>query len=90
MSQYNYKDELKLKSSDYSFSEQMQKDAMNDVWRRKEGLWTLLSAACDDAAKQFYEHLDSYANDILDLETCNIHSLKSIAKSADFTKLQFG
>jgi hypothetical protein len=87
MSQYNYKDELKLKSSNYSFSEQMQKDAMNDFWRRKEGLWTLLSAACDDAAKQFYEHLDSYANDILDLETCNIHSLKSIAKSVDLNFL---
>jgi hypothetical protein len=83
MSDYNFRDELKLKSSTYSFSEQMQHDALNDFWKRKEGLWTLLSAACDDAAKKYFEHMESYATDFLDIETCNIHALKSIAKSVD-------
>ena len=75
--------ELKSVHSDYNFAEQMQHDSINQLWRNKVGLWTLLSAACNDAAQECYEHIQNYTNKLIDIETCDIHSLKSIAKSVD-------
>ncbi len=77
------KNELKNVNSDFSFSQELQNVSKNERWKRKYGLWTLLSASCDDAASKCYEYINRYIDELVDVDTCNIHSLKSIAKSVD-------
>lgn len=77
------KNELKSIHDEFSFAKQMQIASRNDLWRNKKALWTILSTACDDAAKQCYIKINNMVSDIADVDTCNIHSLKSLAKSVD-------
>lgn len=75
--------ELRGPDTDFNFAEIMQNASINEKWKNKTGLWTLLSAACNEAAAHCYEKFNSIIKDTADIETCNIHSLKSIAKSVD-------
>lgn len=75
--------ELRSHHDEFSFSKQMQIASRNSLWRNKEALWTVLSGACDDAAKECYIKINNMVSEIADIETCNIHALKSIAKSVD-------
>lgn len=68
---------------DWSFSKEMQNISRNDMWKQKYGLWTFLSAACDEAASKCYEYINKVSQNLIDVDTCNIHSLKSIAESVD-------
>ena len=75
--------ELKSKYSDFNLDEILKNAANNDYWQNKQALWTILSGACNDAGKQFYIALREYIQNLVDIDTCNIHSLKSIAHSVD-------
>lgn len=75
--------ELKSTYADFSFSEEMQNASRNQMWKNKYGLWFLLSGMCDDVARQCYEHINSYVDDLMDIDTCTVHALKSIAESVD-------
>ena len=75
--------ELRGPDTEFNFAEIMQQASVNEKWRNKEGLWTLLSAACNEAALKCYEKFNTIIKDTADVETCNIHSLKSMAKSVN-------
>lgn len=81
------KNELKNTHSDFSIAEEMQTASRNEMWRNKYGLWAFLSGACDDAAQKCYEHINGLAESLIDVDTCNVHSLKSIAESVDLSYL---
>ena len=68
----------------------MRNAARNEIWRRKDGLWTVLSATCDDAAKKCYHYIAKIAEKIADIDTCNVHTLKSIATSVNLSFLVKG
>ena len=74
-------------SSDYNFAEAMQEASMNEAWKSKTPLWTLLSAACNDVANDYYVKLNSFVQELADVDTCTIHTLKSMAKSVDASYL---
>lgn len=76
-------DELRDAFSDFSFSQEAQKTIRSELWQKKYGLWTLLSGSCEEAAKKCYENINHFSDELIDIDTCNIHSLKSIAKSVD-------
>ena len=69
--------------ADWSFSKEMQNISRNEMWKNKTGLWMFLSAACDDAASKCYQYINKFAQNLADIDTCNIHALKSIAESVD-------
>lgn len=75
--------ELRSIHDEFSFSKQMQIASRNNLWRNKEALWTIISGAVDDAAKECFIKINNMVSEISDVETCNIHALKSIAKSVD-------
>ena len=75
--------ELKSKYSDFNLDEILKTASNNDYWKDKQALWTIISGACNDAGKQFYITLREYIQNIADIDTCNIHTLKSIAHSVD-------
>ena len=81
--QISKQNELKSIHDDFSFSEQMRIASRNELWRNKEALWTIISGICDDTAKECYSKIQNMVSEIADVETCNIHALKSIAKSVD-------
>lgn len=75
--------ELAPANSNFNISEIMYAAANNDYWQNKKAMWTVISAACNDAGLEFYTKLNSYVRNIADIDTCNIHTLKSIAQSVD-------
>lgn len=75
--------ELNSIFNNWSFSKEMQNISRNDMWKQKYGLWAFLSAACDEAALKCYDYINKFASNLIDIDTCNIHSLKSIAESVD-------
>ena len=75
--------ELKSVHNSFSFAKEMQYAVKSDLWRNKTALWTILSGACDDVAKECYIKINNMVSEISDVDTCNIHSLKSMAKSVD-------
>ena len=77
------KNELRSNNDEFSFSKEMRIASRNDLWRNKTALWTILSGICDDAAKECFIKINNMVSEIADVDTCNIHSLKSIAKSVD-------
>lgn len=80
----SYRDtELKSIYADFDFAEIMKTAACNDYWKDKTALWTVISGACNDAAKEFYIKMREYVQNLVDIETCNISALKSMAKSID-------
>ena len=46
--------ELRNIHDEFSFSREVQTAVKSELWRDKTALWTILSGACDDAAKQCY------------------------------------
>jgi hypothetical protein len=72
--------ELKSKH-DFNFSEVLKHASNNDYWRGKEALWTVISGACNEAGKEYFVKQSNFIQNLADIDTCNIHSLKSIAKS---------
>lgn len=75
--------ELDLASEKFDFASEMQKAARNPEWRNKLGLWTLLSAACNEAASKCFDKISNFAKNLIDIETCNVKALKSIANEVD-------
>jgi hypothetical protein len=75
--------ELKSIYSDFDFADIMKKAAGSDYWKNKTALWTIISGACNDAAGQWYTKMREYVQNLVDIETCNIFALKSMAKSID-------
>jgi hypothetical protein len=72
--------ELKSKH-DFNFSEILKHASNNDYWKGKEALWTVISGACNEAGKEYFVKQSDYIQNLVDIDTCNIHALKSIAKS---------
>lgn len=77
------RNEVRSAHDEFSFSNEMQTAIKSELWRNKTALWTVLSGAADDAAKKCYIKINNMVSEIADVDTCNIHSLKSIAKSVD-------
>lgn len=75
--------ELNTINNDFKFSEILKSASNNMYWQSKTALWTVISGACNAAAKEFYIKMQNYVANIADIDTCNIHTLKSIAKSVD-------
>lgn len=66
-------------SQDFLISEILKAASNNEYWQNKQALWTIISGACNQAGKQFYINLKKYVQNIVDIDVCNIHALKSIA-----------
>ena len=79
----NYNNELKSIYDNWNFAQTMQDLSRNPMWKSKYGLWTFLSGACNDAASKCYIHINKFAQELIDIDTCNVHALKSIAESVD-------
>lgn len=75
------KSELKSINANFDFSNILRNASNNDYWHNKAGLWTVISAACNDAATEYYVQMSDYIKNLADVDLCNIHALKSIAKS---------
>ena len=75
--------ELKSNTANFDFSEILRKATNNDYWLDKKPLWTVISGACNDAAQQFYTDMSEYIQNLCDIDYCNIHALKSMAKSVN-------
>jgi hypothetical protein len=73
--------ELQSKFSDFDFSQILKQVSNNDYWRGKEALWTVISGACNEAAKEYFIKQSSYIQNLVDVDTCEIHALKSMAES---------
>ena len=73
--------ELKSVNANFNFSDILRNASNNDYWYNKEGLWTVISAACNDAASEYYVQMSDYIKNLADIDLCNIHALKSMAKS---------
>ena len=85
MDDYNDLKQKELDSpfSGFSFAKEAQNAIRSGHWRKKYGLWTLLSAACDEAAEKCNRSINSFSDRLIDVDTCGVHSLKSIADSVD-------
>ena len=81
--------ELKSKYSDFNLDEILKTASNNDYWKDKQALWTIISGACNDAGKQFYITLREYIQNIADIDTCNIHTLKLSSTIITFDKFIF-
>ena len=80
----NYRNsELLSKYSGFDFADLLKETTNNDYWKSKTGLWKVISGACNDAANKFYVQMGEYVQNLADIDTCNIHVLKSIAKSVN-------
>lgn len=75
--------ELKSNTSNFNFSEILQRTTNNDYWMDKQPLWTVISGACNDAAQKYYSNMKEYIQNLCDIDYCNIHALKSMAKSVN-------
>lgn len=73
--------ELKSVNSNFNFDEILYKTVNNSYWQDKKALWTVISGACNDAAREYFTEMQDFLYAITDIDTCNIHTLKSIAKS---------
>ena len=63
---------------------QILKDAVGaHSWKTRDGFWAAVSGCCSDYAKDVYSKVSLLAQNIADIDTCNIHALKSIAKSVN-------
>ena len=49
--------QLKSKEDTFDFAQTMFQQVNNDYWREKSNLWHIISAACNDAAGEFYVKL---------------------------------
>lgn len=77
------KSELKSANSNFNFDEILYKTVNNSYWQDKKALWTVISGACNDAAREYFTEMQDFLYAIADIDTCNIHTLKSIAKSVN-------
>jgi hypothetical protein len=77
------KSELKSVNSNFNFDEILYKTVNNSYWQDKKALWTVISGACNDAAREYFTEMQDFLYAIADIDTCNIHTLKSIAKSVN-------
>ena len=75
--------QLKSKEDTFDITQTLYQQVNNDYWREKSNLWTIISAACNDAAGEFYVKLKEYVKNLADIDVCTIHNLKSIAQSVD-------
>lgn len=74
------KSELLSKYSDFDISDILKQASGNDYWKSKQGLWTVISAACNQAGTEYYISMREYIQNLADIDSCNIHALKSISK----------
>ena len=75
--------QLKSKFDTFDISQTLFQQVNNDYWREKSNIWHIISAACNDAAGEFYVKLREYVKNLADINVCTIHNLKSIAQSVD-------
>lgn len=75
--------QLKSKFDTFDFSQTLKQQVNNDFWKQKSSLWRIVSAACNDAASQYYIKIRQYVKNLADVDVCTIHNLKSMAKSVD-------
>lgn len=75
--------QLKSKEDTFDISQTLYQQVNNDYWREKSNIWHIISAACNDAASEFYVKLKQYVKNLADIDVCTIHNLKSIAQSVD-------
>ena len=63
------KNQLKQKyQDDFVLSQVLYKASNNEYWQEKQALWTVLSATCNDAGKQFYNSLRTYIQNNIKLK----------------------
>lgn len=74
---------MKSKEDTFDISQTLFQQVNNDYWREKSNIWNIISAACNDAASEFYIKLKEYVKNLADIDVCTIHNLKSIAQSVD-------
>ena len=66
--------ELKSNTSNFNFSEILQRTTNNDYWMDKQPLWTVISGACNDAAQKYYSNMKEYIQNLCDIDYCNVHA----------------
>lgn len=47
-------------------------------------LWNTVSAGCEDVASKIYKKVLNYTSNISDIDTCEVHSLKSFTQMLDY------
>lgn len=85
-----FNEEIKGNFQDWSYASELRKSMLNREWQKKEGLWSFLSAACDDAAKKCYTKTREFAKNLVDVNTCSVDALRSIAESTGMQYLVEG
>ncbi len=73
--------------SDFNFAQNLREISQADHWKDKRAFWTLLSGACNDAGKEFYEKIREFVENIADVDMCTSKSLKSMAESINASYL---
>ena len=81
--------------SDFNFAQNLREISQAEHWKDKRAFWTLLSGACNDAGREFYEKIREFVENIADVDMCTSKALKSMAESinasylTDFIKIDY-
>lgn len=73
--------------SDFNFAQNLRNISQAEHWKEKRALWTLISGACNDAGREFYEKIREFVENIADIDMCTAKSLKSMAESVNVSYL---
>lgn len=73
--------------SDFNFAQNLREISQAEHWKEKRALWTLISGACNDAGREFYEKIREFIENIADVDMCTSKSLKSMAESVNASYL---
>ncbi len=67
--------------SGFDFTTTLREISQAEHWKNKYPFWKLISGACNDAGNQFYVQTREFVQNLADIDLCNVHALKSMAKS---------
>ena len=73
--------------SDFNFAQNLREISQAEHWKEKRALWTLISGACNDAGREFYEKIREFVENIADIDMCTSKALKSMAESVNASYL---
>lgn len=73
--------------SDFNFAQNLREISQAEHWKDKRAFWTLLSGACNDAGREFYEKIREFVENIADVDMCTSKALKSMAESINASYL---
>lgn len=74
-------------NSDFSISTRAKDFVINPVWQDMTSLWNFVSGSSEGIGQLIYEHVENFVQNIRDIETCNMHSLYSMAKELNVEQL---